>query len=117
MMVVPVLITSCQVSLNLKIGPLIAHTTMIKSIAANVIGCPTIRSIFFANRPNQCCARAIVNLAKAGLRPDGTGPSSIRYRILVLRASLESENEGNLNWKPYWDDRYNLLRSLRLRKY
>jgi hypothetical protein len=40
MMVVPVLITSCQVSLKAKKGPVMAHTRMIKTAIMNVAGLP-----------------------------------------------------------------------------
>ena len=39
-MVVPVLMTSCQVSLKPKIGPVTAQTTMMATQAANVMGLP-----------------------------------------------------------------------------
>ena len=38
--VVPVLMTSCQVSLNPNNGPEIAHTTIVASAMKNVTGCP-----------------------------------------------------------------------------
>ena len=38
--VVPVLMTSCHVSLKPNIGPSAAHTTMIETAAMNVAGCP-----------------------------------------------------------------------------
>jgi hypothetical protein len=37
---VPVLMTSCQVSLNPNNGPEIAHTTIVASAMKNVTGCP-----------------------------------------------------------------------------
>ena len=44
-MVVPVLITSCHVSLKPKIGPVTNHTTTIASAATIAQGVPTARVI------------------------------------------------------------------------
>jgi hypothetical protein len=40
MMVVPVLITSCQVSLNLKNGPVTSQTTITATASVKVLGRP-----------------------------------------------------------------------------
>ena len=53
MIVVPVLITSCQVSENLNIGPDSAHTTMRTTETANVSGLPDARAIASAKRENS----------------------------------------------------------------
>src|SRR5688500_11715839 len=53
MIVVPVLITSCHVSLNAKRGPLTAHTAMTATASVNAAGRPEARAVAFANRVNQ----------------------------------------------------------------
>lgn len=51
--VVPVLMTSCQVSLKAKTGPTTAQSTMTPTAAPNVIGLPLRRAVFFASRVNH----------------------------------------------------------------
>ena len=51
--VVPVLITSCQVSLKRKIGPVSAHTRMMDAASAKVIGRPLMWAVPFVSRVNQ----------------------------------------------------------------
>jgi hypothetical protein len=51
--VVPVLITSCQVSLKPKSGPLTAHTVTVASASAKAAGLPVTWEIHFANVVNQ----------------------------------------------------------------
>jgi hypothetical protein len=53
MMVVPVLITSCQVSEKLNMGPRTAHMIMIRKADINAIGEPVKRVIIFENRSNN----------------------------------------------------------------
>ena len=53
MIVVPVLIISCQLSLNLKIGPAIAHSMMIATAVPNAAGCPIARAVALAHRLNR----------------------------------------------------------------
>ena len=53
MMVVLVLMISCQVSLNLKIGPVAAQTTITASASMKVAGLPLRRAAAFAKRLNQ----------------------------------------------------------------
>src|SRR5436305_3628127 len=52
MMVVPVLITSCHVSLKWKMGPEAAHTMMIRTAIPKARGWPSIFDIPLANREN-----------------------------------------------------------------
>lgn len=49
-MVVLVFMTSCQVSLNLKIGPMTAQATMIIKAATKETGCPVAREVHRAKR-------------------------------------------------------------------
>ena len=49
-MVVPVLMTSCHVSLKPKRGPETAHKSSAPSAIANATGCPATRDVHFANR-------------------------------------------------------------------
>jgi hypothetical protein len=53
MIVVPVLMTSCQVSLNPNIGPMTAQTKIIETAMINVTGLPVILAVDFANRENH----------------------------------------------------------------
>jgi hypothetical protein len=46
MIVVPVLTTSCQVSLKPKSGPVTSHRRMIAADRANATGCPAARADF-----------------------------------------------------------------------
>jgi hypothetical protein len=50
--VVPVLMTSCQVSLNLKIGPVTPQITMIEAAAMNAAGWPVARAVHLAKWEN-----------------------------------------------------------------
>lgn len=52
-MVVPVLITSCQVSLKWNIGPETIHAITIPSASRNAAGRPVNVAVFFAKRENQ----------------------------------------------------------------
>ena len=51
--VVLVLITSCHVSLNLKIGPVTTHARIISTARINVLGCPVVCEAQVAKRPNR----------------------------------------------------------------
>jgi hypothetical protein len=51
--VVPVLITSCQVSLNRKIGPVTAQARTTAAASRKAEGAPEIRDTFFANWVNR----------------------------------------------------------------
>ena len=53
MIVVPVLMTSCQVSLNPKSGPVTAHATTTETAIMNVTGLPVTLAVNFAKRENQ----------------------------------------------------------------
>src|SRR5262245_37186242 len=55
MMVVPVLITSCQVSEYLKIGPVTAQTMMMRTARMNAQADPTIVEVLCANFLNSSC--------------------------------------------------------------
>ena len=57
--VVPVLITSCQVSLNPKSGPVTDHTTIIPTAIMNVAGLPVIVDIQRAIRPKLPLLRSL----------------------------------------------------------
>ena len=48
--VVPVLMTKCQVSLNLKIGPVTAQAKIINAALMNAAGWPVARAVHFAKR-------------------------------------------------------------------
>ena len=52
-MVVPVLMTSCQVSLKPKIGPVTAQTTTIKTAARKTTGLPHHSDVVRAKLSNQ----------------------------------------------------------------
>src|SRR5882724_1315020 len=53
MIVVPVLITSCQVSLKRNAGPKTAHAMTISVASTKVPGRPVVRAAAFANRINR----------------------------------------------------------------
>lgn len=53
MIVVPVLITSCQVSLKEKIGPVMIQVAMTASARKNVLGFPQKRDALFARLEYQ----------------------------------------------------------------
>ena len=53
MMVVPVFIISCHVSLKPNIGSVIAHITMTITASTKVIGLPLQRAVNLANRVNH----------------------------------------------------------------
>ncbi len=48
MMVVPVFITNCHVSLNLKIGPVMIHNNITATAKVNVLGRPQKCEVAFA---------------------------------------------------------------------
>lgn len=80
--VVPVLITSCQVSLKPKSGPVIAQTTIVPNARIKAAGRPVACAAAFAKRLNH----EFFFIASSGVRPlsfsDGesqvrsTGPST-----------------------------------------
>jgi hypothetical protein len=51
--VVPVFIINCHVSLNPNIGPVIAQTTMTATATKKVTGLPVNRAVHFANLVNH----------------------------------------------------------------
>jgi len=53
MIVVPVLITSCQVSENLKIGPLAAQARTTSTQTRKACGLPVTRAVALANLANS----------------------------------------------------------------
>ena len=57
MIVVPVLIMSCQVSLKPKIGPEIAHSIMMANAVPNAAGCPIACAVSLASRPKRDVVR------------------------------------------------------------
>jgi len=65
--VVLVLITSCQVSLKPKSGPLIAQATIVASASVKVIGRPLMRADAFAKRLNH-------DFFVHALKANGVGP-------------------------------------------
>jgi len=50
--VVPVFMTSCQVSLKLKIGPVVAHATITNTANTKVDGWPVALAVHLAKRVN-----------------------------------------------------------------
>src|SRR3954451_7240964 len=53
MIVVPVLMTNCQVSEKPKIGPVIAQTTITSTASINVVARPAASDVLFAASPNN----------------------------------------------------------------
>ena len=65
MIVVPVFITNCQVSLNPKTGPVIPQTTIVRNARTNVTGLPVTLAVAFENRvKNDCFAVGIFCFAE-----------------------------------------------------
>ena len=52
-MVVPVFMTSCQVSLNPNIGPVTAQTTIMSTAVTKAVGCPVAREAYLAKWVNE----------------------------------------------------------------
>src|ERR1043165_8948631 len=67
-MVVPVLMTSCQVSLKPKMGPVAAHTTTIKTAPRKMTGLPHHSDVLRAKLSNQSVVRGM--LAFFAMRPE-----------------------------------------------
>jgi hypothetical protein len=78
-MVVPVLITSCQLSLNRKSGPVTIQMNTVPAARKRAIGLPAIRLVALANRVNQdrdlVGLRKNSTLATFGLRATGSTPN------------------------------------------
>jgi hypothetical protein len=53
MIVVPVFMTSCQVSLNSNIGPVTAQAKIMITALAKVAGCPVAWEVHLAKRVNR----------------------------------------------------------------
>src|SRR5688500_15491337 len=51
--VVPVLMTSCHVSLKPNIGPVTLHTTTVPSASEKAAGVPEMCEVHFAKRPKE----------------------------------------------------------------
>jgi hypothetical protein len=65
-MVVPVLVTSCHVSENAKIGPVTAHAMTMMTARTNADGTPMTASLCFANLLN-----ALADIVRSSVRSDG----------------------------------------------
>src|SRR5687767_9353563 len=66
--VVPVLITNCQVSLKSKIGPVSAHSTMMVAAPMKVPGLPVARAAHLAKRVKaDTCVEDLAGLLMASL--------------------------------------------------
>src|SRR5262249_4996594 len=72
MMVVPVLITSCQVSLKPNSGPVASQTRMIRTASANAIGRPAARAAHLDNKSNfGRDGTSVLPTSKAATPPGG----------------------------------------------
>src|SRR5574338_273384 len=71
--VVPVLMTSCQVSLKWKSGPLTAHATITKTAMPKVTGCPEARAVALAKRVKDSEIGMVQHALGSG---DGLWPNS-----------------------------------------
>src|SRR4029453_10647730 len=79
-MLVPVLITSCQVSENPNSGPVTAQTTMTPSATMNAHGVPVACDTAAANFRNASCTDQLPSLAET------TPPASSMKRASLLVA-------------------------------
>src|SRR5262245_14742873 len=98
-MVVPVLITSCHVSLNPNSGPVTAQTRIRATAMANVTGRPVTRAVHLAKRvnpevdfagrmthlrPQKSVSREHLNcMAAEGFRQEATRAGASFCRLLV----------------------------------
>src|SRR5690242_6971163 len=98
MTVVPVLITSCQVSLNWNTGPVTSQTRITPTASMKVAGLPVTRAVAFAKRVNcerdfvgridllsvegQTRARAMTNLQRTW---EVTGTKDSGYAAMTAR--------------------------------
>jgi hypothetical protein len=62
-MVVPVLMTSCQVSENPKTGPEMAQTMMTPKASMNAHELPVARETALAASPNHFCMSALLQIS------------------------------------------------------
>lgn len=85
-MVVPVLMMSCQVSLNPKKGPEMAQTISVAVATANAPGCPVMREVHLANLVKSVFFLAGVMVAKACV-PCASGIAGAKGDGWVLRWS------------------------------
>ena len=74
MMVVAVLMTSCQVSLNPKTGPSTAHSTMTATALTKVTGLPAARAVAVAKLANLDLDAIVL------MRADSLGEWEVRGR-------------------------------------
>src|SRR6476620_2705609 len=105
-MVVPVLITSCQVLSNLKRGPVIAQTRMIPQARENALVLPVQRVtiaadrsshrpsvVFFLRAPMESLLLARTIVPVAALEPFGS-PAQRKLRAGSMRSNQWSDHHG-----------------------
>src|SRR5262249_4188979 len=101
MMVVPVLMTSCQVSLKWKIGPVIAQTRTIPRARQNAAGRPETRAAHRAKPSNARSTEPAFAggafsfpmeppLEKVPWEPEGSGKGSSRQGEVRERSTVEA---------------------------
>src|SRR5436305_711709 len=104
MIVVEVLMTSCQVSLKPKSGPVAAHSRTEPSARANARGCPLNAAVRHATRENSCDALRVLPSAvsphelSAG-RAAWLGVAT-RLRAMVPRSALLTLNSAEYDGFP-----------------
>src|SRR5437899_3665634 len=82
MMVVAVLMTSCQVSLNPKKGPVAHQTMIVASAIPNVSGCPVRRTLALANRSKKL----VCGLPSASCSPLGLCDFAFTLTVYLLES-------------------------------
>src|SRR2546428_10158554 len=106
-MVVPVLMTSCQVSLKWKMGPVAAHSTIMATAITNAVGWPAVRAVHFAKCENfvvryiivvpPVCRRCFVHnkLATPSTQPRDARPETTRAASAALGSILPNTGGEN----------------------
>src|ERR1043166_8506720 len=84
MMVVPVLMMSCQVSLKPKSGPVIAQSAITATAAVNAIGRPVTFAVALAKRVNQVLDR-VGRIGQEGSNLGADPEAALLYRLARLR--------------------------------
>src|SRR5690242_20055944 len=89
--VVPVLMTSCQVSLKPKRGPVQAQPRMRATAPTNVAGRPVARAVHFAKRVNH----EVDFVGRIAQLPEGRGMETPPHvvRPLTAEAAVSSDRE------------------------
>src|SRR6478735_12356369 len=98
MMVVPVLMTSCQVSEKSKTGPVPAHTATSTTASTNVAGLPAHSEVLLAKRVNTCCGVAMYNLPRYSPQRNSQGGVAVPGALTVRPLAVPRASYTGANW-------------------